>query len=228
MSDIKRPDQRSSQQIRPLEIHQGLLHRSDGSAQFEFGPTKVLCGVYGPLEVNHKDAHVDRATLRVNVKPLRGLSTTLDRCLEHALRHVGEAIVVTTWHPSTLIEINVQEVASHGGTLAASCNAAVLTLVDAGVPLRCMAASVGCMIDGQGQVLLDPTEEEMIQAKSVHTFVFGSEEEGPLFTDSVGTFTVDQFNVCHELCRMGASKVLSFMKVAIENRVQKYTQQEAI
>ena len=46
--------------------------------------------------------------------------------------------------------------------MAAAMNAATLALLDAGIPLKYMAAGVTCMIESNSNVIvMDPTTEEL-------------------------------------------------------------------
>src|SRR5688572_31137000 len=47
-----RLDGRKVDEIRPMTIEAGVLHRADGSAYLEWGGNKVICAVYGPRELN--------------------------------------------------------------------------------------------------------------------------------------------------------------------------------
>lgn len=89
-----RADKRTGTELRPLALTQSLLSRADGSAKFSFGASfslrtflrkssfaddrwlvgdvTALASVTGPTEVRIVKELVDRATLEINVKPLRG------------------------------------------------------------------------------------------------------------------------------------------------------------
>ncbi|KAJ1972452.1 exosome non-catalytic core subunit rrp46 [Dimargaris xerosporica] len=220
-----RRDHRDAAQIRPLEIVQGVLHRADGSAQFDHAPTAVLCGVYGPTEIKIRDEKVDRATLEVNYKPAIGSSNTKDRWIEYSLRRIFEGVVLTSLHPSTLIQLNLQVISDHGSVLAAAFNSATVALMDAGVPMRTVVASVSCAIDQAGNILMDPDEEEEKNAMSCHVFVFDAEMKGALFTDSLGDYTPAQFEHCYQSCKAGAAKMIHFMRAAVEVKLTRQTQQ---
>lgn len=85
---------RTASSLRPLAISQSVLARVDGSTKFSFGEpslssrsassssrvwtlagnVSVLGSVTGPAEVRIAKELVDRATLEINVRPLRGLA----------------------------------------------------------------------------------------------------------------------------------------------------------
>jgi exosome complex component RRP46 len=77
-STSQRRDGRTDTSLRPLSLSSGVLSRADGSSRFAFGPVEVLASVNGPQEVRLRDELLDRATLEVNVLPVRGLPGPLD------------------------------------------------------------------------------------------------------------------------------------------------------
>jgi len=46
----KRLDNRKNDELRPIKIEAGVLHRAEGSCYLEWGGNKVLAAVYGPRE----------------------------------------------------------------------------------------------------------------------------------------------------------------------------------
>ena len=72
-------------------------------------------------------------------------------------------------------------------------NASYLALLDAGIPMSTSFASVSCLINNEGQFLLDPHQFEMEDNHflSCHTFCFGSKNE-LLLTESFGEFSIEE------------------------------------
>jgi 3' exoribonuclease family, domain 1 len=69
----RRPDGRTSVQLRPPVAEQGILNRADGSVRFMMGNTSVLVAVYGPAQpVSTKKEQADRASLEVTWKSEKG------------------------------------------------------------------------------------------------------------------------------------------------------------
>ncbi|KAJ1923051.1 exosome non-catalytic core subunit rrp46 [Tieghemiomyces parasiticus] len=222
---FKRADGRSDKQIRPYEMTQALLNRADGSARFTQTPSSVLCAVYGPMEVRIRDEKVDQATIEVHYKPLASVSSIRDRWVEHSIRRVFEGVILTNLNPSTLIRIELQEMSAHGSTLSAAFNAATVALMDAGVPMQTLVASVTCAIDEQDRMLLDPTAEETKSASSVHIFAFDTNARDILFSDSIGTFDQAQYEQCYKLCQAAAEKTIEFIRKATTKRLLTQAQQ---
>merc|ERR1712212_451024 len=117
------------------------------------------------------------------------------RLKEEIIRNSIDSSVIGSLYPRTSINVIIQEVQGNGSTggsiLAASINASCLALLDGGVPMRSMFAAVSCAClkrdDSQEQaegdeeerleVIVDPTEEQELGAKSVLTFAFESREK---------------------------------------------------
>jgi exosome complex component RRP46 len=75
--------------------------------------------------------------------------------------------------------------------MSTALNAAYLALIDAGIPLNGTLASISCMVDSNGHVLLDPTKFELMNAQSTHEIAMDS--QGQIFyIDSVGTFKLNE------------------------------------
>ncbi|KAL1916759.1 uncharacterized protein VTP21DRAFT_5463 [Calcarisporiella thermophila] len=218
-----RPDKRDSAQIRALSCAQNVLSRADGSARFDFGKTSVLCSVHGPAEVRLREEKLDKATLDISILPLKGISGTKDRVVEYFLRSTLEPVILTTLHPRTCIQVIAQVLQNDGCVLSAVINAASLALINAGIPMRSVPASVSCIVK-DGNIILDPAEEEMENSTSTHTFSFDSEGQ-LLLCESLGSFTDTEFDKCLSLCLDGVKKVHGFMRMALEKKMEKEHQQ---
>ncbi|KAG0087371.1 Exosome component 5 [Podila epicladia] len=233
----------SPHQLRPFFSSQNLLNRADGSAQFDFGGSSVLCSVVGPTEVKIRDEQLDKATVEVVARPLVGLPSVKDKAREQNIRETLEPILLSGLHPRTLIQIVVQTMKDDGCILSTAFNATILALLDAGIPLKSILGSVTCIIDAQSnEILLDPTTEELAHAKSTHVFVFDNkssiannedimdQEEllaNVLFSDSTGSFSEEEYFECSRVCFKAAQAVHGFIRTAVEKKLQKeYQQQE--
>ena len=131
--------------------------------------------------------------------------------------------------------------------MSTAFNAAILALLDAGIPLKSILGSVTCIIDAQtNQILLDPTAEELSQAKSTHVFVFdnttsihvkeetgmdmdqdsaASSQAAVLFSDSTGLFTEQEYFECAHACFKAAQAVHGFIRTAVTKKLEKEYQQ---
>ncbi|KAF9119936.1 Exosome component 5 [Mortierella sp. 14UC] len=230
----------SAHQLRPFFSSQNLLNRADGSAQFDFGESSVMCSVVGPAEVKLRDEKLDKATIEVVVRPLVGLPGIKDKAREQAIRETLEPLVLSGLHPRTGIQIVVQTMKDDGSILATSFSATILALLDAGIPLKSILGAVTCIVNNEtNQILLDPTAEELANAKSTHTFVFDNKssitskdeqeesavDAATLYSDSTGLFSEEEYFECAQICYKAVQAVHGFIRTAVQKKLEKEYQQ---
>ncbi|GAA5831990.1 hypothetical protein JCM11251_002775 [Rhodosporidiobolus azoricus] len=107
---------RTPTSLRPLALSQGSLSRADGSALFSFGNVSVLASITGPAEVRLRDELVDRATLEINVRPLRGLGGPQTRSVEATLRQLLAPLILLHLYPRSLLQLSVQTISAPSTT----------------------------------------------------------------------------------------------------------------
>ncbi|KAF9953670.1 Exosome component 5 [Mortierella alpina] len=235
----------SAHQLRPFFSSQNLLNRADGSAQFDFGGSSVLCSVVGPAEVKIRQEKLDKATIEVVARPLVGLPGVVDKAREKSIQETLEPLILSSLHPRTLLQIVVQTMKDDGCVLSTAFNATILALLDAGIPLQSILGSVTCMIDSEtNEMLLDPTNEELARSKSIHVFVFDNKtsiasssdkeqkdqdqdslEGAILYSDSTGIFTEQEYFECAHAGFKAAQAVHGFIRTAVQKKLEKEYQQ---
>ncbi|KAI7861471.1 ribosomal protein S5 domain 2-type protein [Spinellus fusiger] len=220
-----RPDRRTNTtQLRVLTASQNVLHRADGSAKFDFGDTSVLVSVVGPIEVPLRDERLDEATVEVVVRPADNYPSTKEKLIETLLQSAFEPMILGGMMPRTLLQIVVQLIKDDGSVLSAAVNAITLALLDAGVPIKYLAASLTCMVDKHTQALtLDPTAAELENASSVHTFAFDNSQGPPhvLLSDSTGIFSEEQYFTSHDACYKATEAVHAFLRASVTSKKEK-------
>jgi exosome complex component RRP41 len=166
-----RQDGRRTQELRSMTANLGIIGHADGSAIFELGNTKVLATVHGPREARGQKVAHDLAIITVSfhtatfssVSGERRKQLRMDRRqTEWAtfIRETLEGIVLTSTFPRSQIDIFVEVLNADGGVLAASFNAVVLALMDAGIPMVDYLVTLSCaQIQGQPVVDLNRIEE---------------------------------------------------------------------
>ncbi|GAA5886301.1 hypothetical protein JCM6882_001596 [Rhodosporidiobolus microsporus] len=124
---------RTTASLRPLALSQGSLFRADGSALFSFGNVSVLASITGPAEVRLRDELVDRATLEINVRPLRGLGGPQTRAAEETLRQLLTPLILLHLYPRSLLQLTVQTTSAPSTTFtkAFSTDPALVVATDA-------------------------------------------------------------------------------------------------
>jgi exosome complex component RRP41 len=166
--DGKRTDDRTLEELRPINIRVGVLSNAQGSAYIEQGKNKILAAVYGPREALPKHISMpDRCVLRCRYH-MAPFSTSERKSpvpsrreieLSMVLRNALEPLVMTSLFPRTVIDIFIEVLQADGGTRCAGLTAAVLALADAGIPLRGLVAA--CAVGkAEGKVVVDLNDLE--------------------------------------------------------------------
>ncbi|KAL3901452.1 MAG: hypothetical protein SGCHY_000602 [Lobulomycetales sp.] len=190
-SSSRRPDERNPLELRPFNTQQAILKQPDGSAKFSAGTrTSVLVSVHGPAEAPLKDELMDRALVSVSFNPLTGRPGIMHTFYERLLTDVANYVILTKLHPRTVIDINVQVLADDGAILSCAVNALQLALIDASIPMKGMVASATCCFDSESNLFLDPVQEEIDAAQSVH-FIVADQDANVVVADSVGWINTD-------------------------------------
>ena len=132
-----------------MKCTMGLLNRADGSARLIHGKSEVLVAVFGPMEcVRQKDELKDRASVRVVVDPIMGLSGREEKSFQKVLRSMFESVIVTEKFPRMMIKIVVQKIVDEDSlALSTAINCTCLALLDAGVEMRRTLGAVELEID---------------------------------------------------------------------------------
>ncbi|GBF94102.1 exosome complex exonuclease [Raphidocelis subcapitata] len=159
-------------QLRPLLCERGLLQRADGSAKWVQGGSAVLAAVNGPAAAGPRREDAERAVVEVVFKPRNGPAGSCESELGEVLRGAVEGVLLASLHPRTAVTLVVQVLQADGALLACAANAACAALVDAGVPLSALFASVCAAFTDSGALLLDPDASEEASAVSVLTLAF--------------------------------------------------------
>ena len=141
-----RLDGRRPKETRRMRCELTALPGSDGSAVFELGNTKVLAAVHGPHECRRPSERLeDRLLVKCEVsmaafstgerrrrtkgdRRTNELSTFVRRCIETCVS--AELLA------RSQLDVSIQVLQADGGVRAAAVNAAVLAIVDAGIPMQ--------------------------------------------------------------------------------------------
>jgi len=201
--------------MRALECDIGILQKSDGSVMFQQGETKVTCGVFGPAEAQVRRELIDKATLDCVFKPKVGLPGVKEKAVENVVSKTCEEVVLMKLFPRSAIQIVLQLMHDSGSLLSCLINAACMAMVHAGIPMKCMVASVCCAIDKEGNILVDPSSEEEENTRSMMTLSFESKELKLISSHTTGSFSIDEYFTCLQVARQSASDVFSFQRLSM-------------
>ena len=219
-----RNDGRKLDELRKIKFEIGVLKNTDGSAYVEWGRTKILVGVMGPRESHPKhlampdkariDAFYRMASFSVeewkSPAPSRR-ETELSKVIREAL---GPA-VFTEFFPRTSIDIFIEVLQADGSTRCAAISAASLALVDAGIPMRDLVASIA-VGKVEGQLVLDVQDKEDKEGESDMPMAYMPSKNAVTLLQMDGQITHDEFLRSIELLKKGCLDVYKMQKDAIE------------
>lgn len=166
--DGLRLDGRKPDEMRPVVMTAGVLHRAAGSCYLEWGGNKVMAGVYGPREAiprHSQDPTKAVIKFRYNMAPFSvddrkrpgpdRRSTEIGKVAAEAFANV----VVLEEFPRAQVDIVVEILEAAAGTRCAAITAASVALADAGIPMKGMVASCAAGKAG-GMVCVDLNQPE--------------------------------------------------------------------
>ncbi|POY73937.1 hypothetical protein BMF94_2979 [Rhodotorula taiwanensis] len=173
-----RLDGRQPAQVRPVYLQAGLVTGAAGSAYIEAGRTKLLCAVYGPKPTPPSAPFSPKARLQVEVKfaPFAsgqrrfvpGKDTEASALAVTLQQSLLPALLLETL-PKSQIDLFLTVLESDGwdGDVSIGVTAASVALASAGISMRGLVTGCSAVLpDSQTQAWLDPTREEVRQAKS--------------------------------------------------------------
>ncbi|ANB14174.1 Rrp46p [Sugiyamaella lignohabitans] len=210
----------------------GILPSVDGSAEWNYGQTKVICSVSGPMEVKIRDEIPNATTLELVVRPVAGLSTTRETLIEDRLYCALSSVVLRHIHPRSLVQIVVQVMEAGESSkfvcreLAASINSSNLALVDAGVPLQglVVATSIAILNDDKHSLIVEPSHQDLEASVSSHVVAYEFVDKEPqrlLLCESTGQFSEEEVYEVLERALEGCNTVYQSVRGTLEQKVSK-------
>ena len=204
------------QVCREIGVVVGGVARADGSARFSHGLTSALAAVYGPAEPRlSRNELMNRAFVEVNYKTT-GKGGYEEREVEAFLKGAVEGASIATMHPRTSINVAVQQLHDDGSSLSAALNAAIVALLDAGVPMHSQPVAVAVAINADGVVQLDPDAEAEGKARARLTFaLLGSTV---LVTHTQGRCTAAELSAALSAAQRAAPPLAQLVRRALAPR----------
>ncbi|NYZ79746.1 exosome complex exonuclease Rrp41 [Candidatus Micrarchaeota archaeon] len=226
IKDGKRVDGRSFDELRPIKIEVGVLHRADGSCFLEWGDNKVIAGVYGPRECfpkHDQDPFKARLRYRYNMAPFSvndrkrpgpdRRSTEISKVSREAL----EKVLLLEYFPRTSIDVFVEVLQAGAGTRCAALTAASVALADAGIPMKSLVVACAAGKVNDTIVLdLNQMEDNYGQADLPLGVVMTTGEIALMQMD--GNLTRDEFSQAFDLVMKGAQVVYEKQKEALKEK----------
>lgn len=225
--DGKRIDGRAIDELRPIKIEAGVLHRADGSCYLEWGGNKIMAAVYGPREAVPRhtqnqlraivNARYNMAAFSVEDRKRPGpdrRSREISKVTSEAL----EKILLLEKFPRAAIDVNIEVLNAEAGTRCAGLTAAGVALADAGIPMKdipvaCAAGKI------EGQLVLDLGKEEDNYGDADLPVAISPRTGEILLLQMDGHLTLDEFDKALDMAINGCRKVSELQKAAI---IQKY------
>ncbi|CAG4956997.1 unnamed protein product [Colias eurytheme] len=198
--------------LKPMKCELNYLSKSDGSAILSQGETVVLVSVNGPLDIKTTSQSVEKATLDVLFCCKGGKPSVGDRFKENVIRQTCETSILGCLYPRTGITVTIQELEDFGGLLTCAVNCTCLALLNAGVSMRHTVAAVSCAVDARGDLVLEPTHEQVESAVAVMYFVFESRNKDFVTGFTTGTFSEDTYDEAMARCRSASDLVFKFYR----------------
>jgi len=81
-----------------------------------------------------------------------------------------------------------------------------------GLPLKYSFAAVHCIINEDGEFVLDPEQNESIRQQASFTFAFDSVDGNLLLVQTKGAFKIAQFNDIECICRAASAEIFEFYR----------------
>ncbi|XP_052756407.1 exosome complex component RRP46 [Galleria mellonella] len=198
--------------LKPMKCELNFLSKSDGSAILSQGETVALASVNGPLDVKMQSQSIEKSTLEVLFCSKGGKPSVGDRYKENIIRQTCETAILSSLYPRTAITITIQELEDYGGFLSCCLNTACLALVNSGVAMRHVFAAVSCALDDRGNILLEPTQQQLETARATMNFVFDSRQKSLVTSFTEGAFSEDTYKEALARCRSASDLVFSFYR----------------
>jgi len=229
IQDGKRLDNRRLDELRPIKIEAGVLHRAEGSCYLEWGGNKVIAAVYGPREAVPRhtqnplraivNARYNMAAFSVDDRKRPGpdrRSREISKVISEAL----ENIIILERYPRASIDVNIEILDAEAGTRCAGLTAAAVALVDAGIPMKdipvaCAAGKI------EGQVVLDLGKDEDNYGQADLPIAISPRTGQILLLQMDGHLTLDEFNQALDLAIKGCYTISEMQKKAIMEKYQK-------
>ncbi|XP_047512358.1 exosome complex component RRP46 [Pieris napi] len=201
--------------LKPMKCELNYLSKSDGSAILAQGETFVLASVNGPLDIKITSQSMEKATLEVLFSAKGGKPNVSDRFKESVIRQTCETAILGCLYPRTGITVTIQELEDFGGLLTCAVNCTCLALLNSGLSMKHVVAAVSCALDDSGNLVLEPTFDQIQSAAATMHFVFDSREKTLVTGFTTGTFSEGAYDEALERCRAASDLVFDFYREVV-------------
>jgi ribonuclease PH len=225
-----RNDLRTPYEMRPISVDYDISLESEGSVKVTLGKTCVIALVSGPSQPRYsRHEEFDRATLEIDVRygsKSSNIETKIqsERKISEFIFNTFTSTINLKQYPRKLILFKVSIIRDDGAVAAACVLACAFALLESGISLSHIPIPVSAAVhEQQDQILLDPSAEEELSSKSLHTIVFNvcETEKGDselttesliLATQSIGLFSPNQLLSALALCKDTSLRVKNSLR----------------
>lgn len=234
--DGKRLSGRTKNEVRPIKITAGVLHRADGSAFLEWGRNKIIAAVYGPREFHpqrfqepHKAvvrARYNMAAFSVGDRKRPGPDRRSQE-ISKVISDAFENVVLTEQFPRGVIDVHMEVLQADAGTRIAALTAATVALADAGIPMKGLVAGCAAGKAG-GEVILDLDQPEDNFGEADVPVAMNMTTGEIVLLQMDGHLTAKEYEECIDLAVDGCKQVYEAQRKALVERFQKKAEEEGI
>ncbi|KAJ1610191.1 RPR46-like RNAse PH domain-containing protein [Cryptosporidium canis] len=178
---VVRYDGRTNLECGAISASVGVFNSLNGSAEFSIGLSKVIATVWRPEEAS---SHKCKSYLEVILRPRIGQSQESHKLVEYHMLRLFEKVIDFKPFNRCVISIALQIVSEDGPILPVCINAAVLALIDSGIPMKFFPLAVSIAESNHfygekdtSHLLLDPTQSEFLNCTNCSTIVVNTTEK---------------------------------------------------
>lgn len=223
-----RTDGRKKDEIRPIHIEAGVLHRADGSAYLEWGKNKIMAAVYGPREYNPRRfqdsqkavvvARYNMAAFSVSDRKRPGpdrRSAEIGKVIADAF----ENVILTEQFPRGEINIQMEILQADAGTRCAALAAATVALADAGIPMKGLVAACASGKAG-GAVIVDLDQPEDNFGEADVPIAINMTTGDVVLLQMDGHLTPAEYEEALDMAKIGCEQVYEAQRDALKRRFE--------
>ncbi|CAL4062526.1 unnamed protein product [Meganyctiphanes norvegica] len=228
-SDNLRRDGRTPADARKQFMSVGVITQAKGSAYVEIGDTKVVCGVYGPKEVQRGNDFKMTCQVLCEVK-FAPFSCTIRKSpqpdrrqkeMSRQLKETLEAVIVLEKFPKSQIDVFVTVIEDEGGLLSACITAAGLALCHANIDVYDIVTGAS-MLWHKGILYVDPSRHEE-ECERILGQSKESEGGGSLTVGVMPTHASGQVALMLQEGEVSPEAVIEGLNLAVESSQKIYT-----
>jgi len=228
-----RVDGRRQNELRHISIKLGVLEKTDGSAFYLHGNTKVIASISGPKHpskaMGKKDdsfcfnVRVKFATFSKNGERQKVMKNSKKLGeFELNLKNIFKAVILVEKYERSQLDLNIEILQTDGGSeICAAVNAATLALIDAGICLREYICACTASLTSDGVPLLDVSHLEEVSGGPTLTIAalprIGDHEQSVSFVELSQKFYLKDLNKIFDCALHGCEKIRTILDEAIRS-----------